>query len=100
MDKNLFPPTGGGSLCAGAPQADTVLGQGKRSNTCKGLLNTVSLLSNISSLRSQEQAGRSIHAYEVDYVLSKCHMLSMTLKKSVSPNTLLSITAIQTMVSQ
>lgn len=57
----------------------------------------MSLLSNISLIRSQEQAGHSIHAYEVDCVLSKCHMLSMTLKKSVSPDTLLSITAIQTM---
>lgn len=84
MDKNLsFPLWGMGVGVLENAKQIFFWDKGKGNNTYKELLNTVSLLSNTSLIRPQEQAGRSIHADEVDYVLPKCHMLSITPKKTV-----------------
>lgn len=58
--------------------------KGKGNYTYKGLLNYWITLKQHELDKAQEQARpSSIHAYEVDSVLSKCHMLPIPPKKTV-----------------
>lgn len=84
MGKNLFPPWGKGAGVLEYAKQIVFWDKGKGNNTYKGLLNYWITLKQHELDKAQEQARpSSIHAYEVDSVLSKCHMLPIPPKKTV-----------------